>query len=78
MLLDVAYDYPGCVAVPVFSIYAARHSTLCESLLHPRNQQYRNQKRKEKEKQKWKRGGRGEGRTLLKRQFLIFVERRKI
>lgn len=37
MLLDVSYDYPGCVAVPVFS----------------RNQRYRNQKRKEREKQKW-------------------------
>lgn len=56
MLLDVAYDYPGCVAATAFSIYAARHSKLCESLLYPRNQQYRNQKRKEREKQKWKRG----------------------
>lgn len=40
MLLDVSYDYPGCVAVPVFS----------------RNQRYRNQKRKEREKQKWGEG----------------------
>lgn len=63
MLLDVAYDYPDCVAVPVFLIYAARHSKLCESSLYPRNQRYRNQERKESEKQKWKGeggGGRGE------------------
>lgn len=76
MLLDVAYDYPDCVAVPVFLIYAARHSKLCESSLYPRNQRYRNQERKESEKQKWKGQG-GEGREENAVKSSVFNFRRK-